>query len=171
MTDAVLIALVGGCVTIASVGTPVVISVITNAAARKSKQQDWDRQDRVAEKAEQVVKQAEEAARLLKATNESIVTAATATNDKLTCLEVGQKQIHTLVNSNLTSALSGELVALKGQLIYLRRLVERESNAEDVCEVDSLVAQIAELETALADRLKQTTAANAEAAKDKPKGT
>ncbi len=75
------------------------------------------------------------------------------------------EQIHTLVNSNLSAALQGELDQTRRILILLRR-IEAMTSGEPTAEEHSVIEQtklrIAELETTLADRATQTTIADKE---------
>lgn len=110
---------------------------------REEKQEDWDRQDAVAAKAA-------EAADLLLAENKKVAATAVQTQRSLS-------EIHTLVNSNMTAAMQGQLVALKAQLALMERLAGVKSPTYDEkLATAGVVAQIAELEAALNDRLAAT---------------
>lgn len=110
---------------------------------REEKQEDWDRQDAVAAKAA-------EAADLLLAENKKVAATAVQTQRSLS-------EIHTLVNSNMTAAMQGQLVALKAQLALMERLAGVKSPTYDEkLATAGVIAQIAELEAALNDRLAAT---------------
>jgi hypothetical protein len=78
------------------------------------------------------------------------------------------KQIHTLVNSNLTEAKTRELSALQSNLLLL--LAERGRHPANGGKADGIIQalkeQIAELSAQVADRAKQTAGAEKELKKD-----
>ena len=78
------------------------------------------------------------------------------------------KQIHTLVNSNLTEAKTRELSALQSNLLLL--LAERGRHPANGGKVDGIIQalkeQIAELSAQVANRAKQTADAEKELKKD-----
>jgi hypothetical protein len=129
----------------AGVLAPLLMSWLTNRHRQFEKKQDWERQDKVAAKAE-------ESARLLLESNERIarITEETAKsqNGKL-------DQIHVLVNSAMTAEMEKGLASHKAILALLVRLAP-----EEVAQIDATKKLIAALETQLAERLKQTQAAD-----------
>jgi hypothetical protein len=148
--NAVLIALI---VATASLTGPLLLARANARARRNEKQEDYARQDAVAA-------QAAEAARLLLAENKKVAETAAVTNDKLDV-------IHVLVNSNMTAAMQGQLVALKAQLVLMQKLAEQKVSTEDeIGAIKAVQAQIAELEAALTDRLAATAVVAAAAAKE-----
>jgi len=146
---------------LATVISPAILAIISNHITgrqrRAEKKLDWAREDAVAAKAE-------EAAKLLLASNERVADNAKVTNGKL-------DQIHTLVNSNLTASMKGELEATIAKLVVLKKLAGRdERDKVDVSESDlkdirDTEARIAEMTAILNDRLQQT-----KIAEDKAKG-
>lgn len=98
------------------------------------RRQDFRRQDQVADRV------AETAAALL------------ADNSKVTAK---LDQIHELVNSNMTAAIRGELVAVEAQQFLARRLALLEPRPDDAGVLDALEVKIGELRVALADRAVQ----------------
>ena len=78
-------------------------------------------------------------------------------------LEQG-KQIHTLVNSNMTIAKTKELTALKSNLVLLQAEQTRNPSEAALGIIIELKQEIAELEAQLEDRLKQATLVEKEAA-------
>jgi len=135
--NAVLIALI---VAVASLAGPILLARSNAKARAKEKTEDWARQDAVAA-------QAAKAAALLLAENRKVAATAVETQGQL-------RQIHTLVNSNMTAAMQAQLAALKGQLVLMERLAKETPPSEDeVATFKAIEAQIAELEAALHDRL------------------
>ena len=121
---------------------------------RAEKQQDWDRQDAVAE-------QAEKAAALLLDENRKVAIAAARQGAQL-------KQIHTLVNSNLDASKRAELVALEGQATVLKRLMDVNAAAgkaptdDDLAELDAVKLAAEKLRSELAERVEKGKVADAE---------
>lgn len=121
----------------------------------KSKIEDYERQDEVAERAK-------EAAEALIQSQKDIVVATQDANGKLDV-------IHTLVNSNMTSEMKRALVATQGQLVLLERVIALNKAAGDKPTADNdatvkaLEDQIAEMESALEERAKQQEIADAQA--------
>lgn len=150
VSDTVILALI---VAVPAMLSPLLLAVLTNRNQRRVKLDDYARQDVVA-------------ARLI-ASNDEIATTAKATAEKLG----GQlQQIHTLVNSNLTAEMQARLEATRGQLVLMTEVIDlkRVAGHEPTEDASILLGKtkstIAELEATLADRLKQTTVADAEAA-------
>lgn len=153
-------------VLIAAVIGPALVSLLNARQQRASKQQDYDRLDAVADRAEKVAvaaagraeavaAQAREAATLLLAANERVAEATQIAGGKLDA-------IHALVNSQLTAALQSELNATRRELAVLGELaaMRAKSGGEGAPETAALVgaatARIEELEKNLADRAEQT---------------
>lgn len=119
---------------IASIVSPVILSIITIRARRKDRQEDWARQDQVAKKLAETAK-----------------SSVAATNGKLDV-------IHKLVNSNMTAAMQDSLDSTlreRAALIELReyRLDLGKEPTEDTLTAIALAdAKIAELLAILADR-------------------
>jgi len=155
LSDATSIAAIGALVAMATTASPIILSVITATQRRKEKVEDYARQDGVAA-------QAREAARLLLAANERVArqtaAAATETQSQL-------KQIHTLVNSKLTEEMKRSLIALKAQIVLLRRVINLDfaANTEtieaDRAMLSSLERTVEELSSSLTERDAVTEAA------------
>src|SRR6185503_6664284 len=94
ISDTVQLALI---VAIPAFAAPVLMAILTNWLASKDKKLDYARQDAVAKKVE-------DAANLLRASNDKVAETTKVTNGKLDL-------IHTLVNSNMTAAMQSELNA------------------------------------------------------------
>lgn len=136
---------------------------------KAEKRLDWEREDKKeaekAKKADQVAKQAAEAAKLLVESNERIaakvVETSDQTNGKLTDLAAGQKEIHTLVNSNLTKAMTSELDqtvishGLMVEMVDLKRTNGKEPTKEVLASILASETKIGELRTTLIDRSQQ----------------
>ena len=139
-------------VIVTAIGSPAVLAIISswlNTRARRSdKKLDWEREDKVAQKAE-------EAATLLLASNKVVAKTAEITNGKLDV-------IHVLVNSNMTAAMQAQLIALKGQLILMHRVTDLNRQAgtsqtkDELAAIGAVDAQILELSASLKDRLQAT---------------
>ena len=152
-SNTLLIALL---IPILGVVSPLLIARQINKAAHDSKQDDWDRQDIVAERAEAVAKQAAEAASLVierqheldVKTDEVARRVEMSTNMTNTQLE----KIHGLVNSQMTQALRSELAATKDTLALMSELIvnNKKNNIEPTTQVLDAVAnreaKITELE-------------------------
>lgn len=119
------------------------------------------RNDEVAAKAQQVAIQTQTAAQLLLQNNEKVAAATKAANTKLDV-------IHTLVNSNMTAALQGELDASKAQLVTLRELIAlrvmlgQTPDDETSAALLTLESKVGALSSNLKDRIAQTKVADAQ---------
>lgn len=139
---------------------------------REERTEDYARQDQVAErlqkateqaatKANAVAMQTQTAAHLLLQNNEKVAAATKAANTKLDV-------IHTLVNSNMTSALQGQLDAHKAQLITLRELIAlrvmmgQSPDDETAATLLALETRVGVLAANLKDRIRQTDVADAQ---------
>lgn len=105
---------------------------------------------------EEVKRTAEEAARLLKENN--IISAESTAK-----ILIGQKQIHTLVNSGLTNTLKGKIKAQRQALEWMRK--SDEATRGDVIvlgEIKALEVEISESEMVLSNQEIQTEAVEAQ---------
>jgi len=149
---------------IAGVLGPGVLAYITGRQRRSEKLDDYARQDKVAgeaaiaaknlqdsqaalaaqaaEASNTAARQAAEAARLLVISNEVQAVAARDQSEKLAV-------IHGLVNSSLTSAISGELGSTQRELVLLKAAPR---TPESRAAIEVAEARIAELITAITDR-------------------
>ena len=160
--------------------TTVQLARLANRAKERDKQQDWERQDEVAARAERAVQamaasqaliaqqSAQEArdaaARLLAAQQASI-----ARTDEVARLAAEREQaqtaqlrdIHTLVNSDMTAARREALEQTRLTLLALEKLVDLDRSAgrkpadADLAAITDAKARIDELQAILADRLAQ----------------
>ena len=132
-------------VAVASTTSPLLLAYLSNRNARLIKQEDYARQDKVAA-------QAAEAAHLLLAANERVAVTTEVTNSKLDV-------IHTLVNSNMTTAMQAEFDATVRELAMMREVIALKQTAGHAPGIDTLAAvkstedKITELRTALKDRV------------------
>lgn len=121
---------------------------------REDRDADWARQDMVAA-------QAAEAAELLLQNQRAVANSTAETNSQL-------HVIHTLVNSNMTAAMQAEVDATNREEVMMREVMAlntaagREITPVALAALSKTQAKIAELEAALADRLKQTNIAEAQ---------
>ncbi len=135
-----------------SIIAPSILAFIQNYFRKKEKQLDWKREDDVAEKAR-------EAAKLLLAANERVARNAEITNGKLDV-------IHTLVNSQMTSAMESELTACIAQEALMMEIIDikgGKSNHSPKHEeaLAELGLKISELKSKLGDRKIATERAEA----------
>jgi hypothetical protein len=151
-------------------------TVLNGRQLRRSKQEDYARQDSVAAAAEErerlqsarqaaVARQAAEAARLLVADNEHRAEVLATANERI---DGKLDQIHGLVNSTLTAAMTSELVALKAQLVMTHRVMALEHGEPTEAETTELIEldrRILELTAKLSDRARQTLIADAQVRK------
>lgn len=142
-------------------------SHLTARQLRAAKEQDYERQDEVAAKADVVAEKAAEAAELLLAANERVAeqtaTAAEVTNGKL-------KVIHSLVNSAYEAQMKESEVALRQQAVLYREVIRlnrdagRPPSPEAEAALTAIETRADELSSQLADRA--TAAAEAKAQVD-----
>ncbi len=157
-------------VVIASLATTVVSPLVLWWVAHATRRQEWTRQDQVAARTREVAEQAAKAAKLLIASNEQIaqVQRETASAAVRATAETSAKldQIHTLVNSNMTAAMTNELdatirtAAMMRELIEVKRAAGLEPTADVLALVETTQAKVDELQANLADRLQQTAIAD-----------
>ena len=155
---------------------PVIVARITNKQRRADKIEDWAREDAVAAKAELVAKQAEEAARLLRARTDEV--AAKAEEAAALLLEANERvalqsttaykvttgkldQIHELVNSNMTALLQDQVLVNEQLLVALQLFARDNPLPEAVATIEATKAKIAELRARLTDRAAATKVADA----------
>jgi hypothetical protein len=142
-----------------AVASPILGNWLSARERRIEKQEDYRRQDEVAAKVDQAAQRATEVAR---------VAAAVATEAASTAsdLQAGMKQIHTLVNDNLTNAKFGELSQARISLKVQKRLPK--PNSDDRAQLKATSTRIRELEVQLRERgiQQQLLDFDAKAAKD-----
>jgi PAS domain S-box-containing protein len=133
---------------VAGVLGPAIMALLAGRQLRKAKVQDWERQDLV-------VKQAQEAARLLLESNENIAKTTADVNKTVT----GKLDtIKTLVDGTLTAAIQAELTAtqredvMHQEVIDLKRAAGGEPSAASVATLKATKARIKELEKTLEER-------------------
>ena len=128
---------------------PLLLDWRTGRRRALERAEDFARQDAVARKVDQV------------AADAKVATVETASQ---------LRQIHTLVNSDMTAARQGELDQTRVSLILLRKVVAMAETAGRVATADELAAieetekRVTELESILADRLAQMKIVEAEMA-------
>lgn len=154
--------------TASAVGTflaPVVLMYLTSRERRRDKLEDYRRQDEVAAKVDRAAAQAAVTQQAnIRRTDEVARVAAAAAAEQRSQL----KQIHTLVNSDMTAARQGELDQTRATLVMLKKIVAmdardgRPPQAEDVAAIGATESRIKELQAILADRLVQMKAVEAE---------
>jgi len=154
---------------IVSVIAPIMVAYLTNKQNRANKQMDWDRQDAVAREAKrqqnEVAAQAATAADLLlqaqretaSRTEEVARVAALTARDQSSQL----RQIHTLVNSDMTAARQELLDQTRLLVVLYRKTLDddkiagRPSDSQDVKAYDDALVRVDQLQVILADRLAQ----------------
>jgi hypothetical protein len=154
MNDAVEIALVGFAVATVPSLSAVAMTYVTWRLKRADRIEDYKRQDAIA-------KQVREAASLLITSNEHVSAQNSETQGRL-------KEIHTLVNSNLTNEMRERLIAVSAQ-VALTKEVQRLNAANGlVVDPDSVAALlnleniVASLSRALDERTVAAITADAE---------
>jgi hypothetical protein len=150
-------------VIVTAIGSPAVLAILssylTNRARRKEKVEDWKRQDEVADRVK-------EAATLVQEVAKTAAETTTDTNGKLDELKKGQKQIHTLVNSNLTASMRRELdatvreLAGMNELVAVKRKLGDEPSEATLTTIKVTEETIRELTATLNDRNTQTLIAD-----------
>jgi hypothetical protein len=160
--------------------TTVQLARLANRAKERDKQQDWGRQDEVAARAERAVqamaasqaliaRQAAQeardaAARLLAAQQASIARTdevARLAAERGAAQSAQLRDIHVLVNSDMTAARQEALDQTRLTLLALEKLVQldraagREPTDADLAAVDEAKVRVDELQAVLADRLAQ----------------
>lgn len=160
--EAVWIAAIG--VFSAIVG-PLVLSWLQTKNTIALKQADWNRLDKVADLARQtaqdaadaVIKVADDLKGRQSELNEGLIEVARVAKEGQDGVNVQLKQIHTLVNSNLTAALRGELTAVQSNLLALRKLEELKpsSTPEELSAITTLENRERELADTVTERLEQ----------------
>jgi hypothetical protein len=152
----------------------------TQAAAakirRQEKEEDWARQDEVARKARETaaeqINAARNAATQVKEVARVAAESAAVTAAQLDALSDQTRQIHTLVNSDMTAARQDALDQMRASRLLLIRAAgpaRREWSAEDQETITALDERIAEQERILADRLvalRRVEAQNAASARE-----
>jgi hypothetical protein len=132
---------------------------------RADKDQDWARQDAVSDRLLASNALVAKSANKLLESSALVVASASVTEERLKELVIGQTQIHTLVNSNLTAAKQAQLEALEAKLTVQREMtafrkqVGKDVDKEALANMEATAIKIAELKAELADRLAQTDAA------------
>lgn len=145
-------------VAIPTVLSPLLMSWLQNRNLLKVKAQDYEREDEVAknllERQDAIAAKTAETAFLLRANNAAVARNAADTKDKLSV-------IHALVNSSMTAALQSELAACRRTLVLMTEMIDikrssgHEPSDKTVQEMGAIKAKVAELETTIAERLKQ----------------
>jgi hypothetical protein len=161
----VSVALTIAIVIFSSVTAPLIVVHLTGRQRHREKEQDYARQDAVADEAARqqgaVREQAEEAARLLVENNRLVAEQGEVVTGKLDV-------IHTLVNSNMTAAMQSERdaigreLAMMKEVIALREAAGQEPTQEALAALRSTESRIMELDANLADRLKQSESVRAQ---------
>lgn len=167
---------------IASIFAPLILATVTGRQQRMSKQQDWDRQDELAKRAEDAAKKlAGETAATLVASQQETAAAVTETaskllasqqksiertdevarlaaqgqdqtNKSLAALDASVEQVHRLVNQRLTEAIESGLAA-NLQLREERRRVDADDpTPASKAALDEVEATISKMRQDLADR-------------------
>lgn len=131
--------------------SPLILAVVTRYLNRSDKREDWARQDAVASRVAAAAVKVEKVAKTA-AKNQS------TTDKKLDDLAEGQREIHTLVNSNMTATMQDSHDSTVRELIALReitRLTEASGATPDpatAIAIEMAEAKVAELEVTLSAR-------------------
>lgn len=141
MSSAVIAVTVSAVVAIfTSITAPLIIIRLGDRARRLDREAGWARQDALAAKA---------------------ATAAAEIKAQADAADKKLDQIHGLVNSNMTAAMTAEAAAVERELagmleiIELRKALGQEPSGEALGAVDAIRGRLAELQSQLADRARQ----------------
>lgn len=141
---------------------PPILNRMTARVHARERLADLERQDRVAHRTAETAELLSQAQQLtIQKTDEVAVRVESTTTE----VRAQLTQIHTLVNSNLTTALQGELDQTRRSLVLLYRLAvltPGEATVEELAVIEQTRAHIAELEANLVDRATQTKIADGE---------
>jgi hypothetical protein len=136
-----IVVAVGSAITALSASlSPIILARINNRLRTRERAEDFERQDAVTRRTEEVAR----------------IAAVNATDTRTQL-----KQIHTLVNSDMTAARQSELdqtilsLALMRRVISLIETVGQEPSTEDLATIEQTEKRIIELRAMLADRLVQ----------------
>ena len=152
ITEPLYVALIGLGVASLSTLAPLITILLTSRTRSREKQEDWRRQDVVAE-------QAAKAAKLLLDAQAQTSLQNIATQGQL-------RVIHTLVNSNLTKEMQDRFAALNAQIFLtkevmrLNHLNNLEPDSASLAALHKLEEVAATLSTTLTERLTATDVAN-----------
>lgn len=141
---------------VTAVVAPVLMSYVSFKQRKAEREADWERQDEVASNA------AKASALLLDAQKKAA--RVTADNAELTGSKLDV--IHTLVNSQLSTALENELEALKREQAIIAEMLEMKKaqglkpSKEALVAMEKSKVRIAELQTIIAERDAQQRQAN-----------
>lgn len=130
-----------------SLTAPLLLIYFTARTRRSERREDYRRQDEIAERVAEVAR--------------ATAASAAATKTQLNGISNQATQIHTLVNSDMTSARQAELDQTRVVLAVLRRVVAVTVEKglpplpDDLIAIQEAVDRISELESILADRLTQ----------------
>lgn len=162
MNDNVLLALI---VAVPAMLSPLLLSWLTNRNARKDREQDWARQDQVANRVAEVSRQ-------LLARQES---TAIALEKSMLATTIAREQtfsqldaISTMVDGNVTVVLQAELESTQRELTALREIMEIKRTAGQTASADATmviataVKRIVELQKLLADRRERDAVARSQ---------
>jgi len=124
---------------VVSVVSPLILSKMQASQRHDEKEEDWKRQDQVAEKAA-------EAAALLKEFNENAITASKKTDESNGLIHSQLTVIHALVNSSLTAQIQATLDSTKRELILMQEVVDmKEGSGKQVLGVARRAMELTEL--------------------------
>jgi hypothetical protein len=175
-----------------SVTAPLMLAYMNSRQQRKTRDEDYARQDQVAAKAAQAAqdlvrvqteaaRESAETARLLLENQKAnlagtqevarVAAAASATaNAKLDGIDAQTRRIHILVNSEMTAARQAELDQANAMVVVLTRVLATaaakgiDPDPRDVDTLERTKARRDELEVILADRLAQLSKVDADPA-------
>lgn len=148
--EAVVVAVIVGVI------SPALLAGVSNRNRRKERLADYARQDEVASRVEAAASITAERAQLLVASNERVAREAKSAAERTAMKLDG---IHLLVDGRYTAEMRRGLVAMRGQLVLMRRLfalqvqVGEAVTPEDRNAEDAVVSMIAAMEEEIAARV------------------
>ena len=143
------------------------------ADRRAEKEQDWARQDKVAERADAASRRLLDSQTLMaqKADEAALLLAAAGTEitDRLQIIDDQGKVNHILLNSNMTRAMQNDLDGKRLLVLALRRIAGTEGASQDDSDLLLVTeAKITVLENDLTERAEQQRLADAQIRRQSP---
>jgi hypothetical protein len=148
---------------IVAVAGPCLLAYLNGRQIRKGKEQDWERQDAVADQAAEAAKLLADAQeRTIKRTDEvarKVEESTLVTDAKLDDIQHLGEETHMLVNSNMTAAKQDRVDAMEAQLVSLneltamRQAVGQDPSSRAIATTKTLEAKIADAKAEIDERL------------------
>jgi len=134
-------------------------------AAAKLALQQQDMVDKTSEAAELLLASNDKVAQVAKETNDTTISARSELAGKIDGLKGDLKEVHTLVNSNLTKVTVALFEAVEAKLIYMREMADtakrlgQEPSPALAADIQKTAIKLEELRAELGERQRQNSAA------------